>query len=586
MPTACIDHATKAKTKTILCAIYTRKSTDENLDNDFNSLDSQREYCQSFVKSREGEGWRVYPEEYNDPGFSGGNMDRPGLKKLLADVRQGKFQVVVCYKYDRLSRNTKDFLHILEIFDKHAAAFVSVTQPIDTTSSVGRLMRSILMDFAQFEREMISERTRDKMAAMAKKGKWFGGHPILGFDIDAEGKGLRVNEEEAKQVIEMFNAYLKTKSLGMAARFLNEKGIRMKCFVTKKGTQKGGAKFNRMTLDNLLRNPVYIGKIRYHEHLYQGEHSAIIDENLFNAVNALLTGNDKGRFRRPNGDENRHHFLLRGLVRCARCGHSMGPNFAYSKGRKFFYYKCLSVTKMDKTACVVRSVPAGEIERFVLERLDQLSREHGLVDRIVERARSKTGNELPGKREEYRLAQAEMGRIQVEEANYAGILAKEGVQSKAYGFVIQQIEKSADKKKEVQEKLQRAEMEIQRLESQQIDAEVIRRNFTNFQNVFGKLNPGEQNELLRLLIKEIIYDGVESKMKITYRPLPGLPWGQGEDGNGFDYCKEKLPGEDSNLQPSRYKNPWVSSGLGLSLLRGANRRSQALPPFEVYELSL
>lgn len=501
------------------CAVYTRKSTDENLGGDFTSLDSQREYCEAFIKSREGEGWRAFPVEYNDPGYSGGNMDRPGLKRLLADARQGRFQAVVTYKYDRLSRNTKDFLHVLDIFDRHGITYVSVTQPIDTGSSVGRLMRSILMDFAQFERELIGERTRDKRAAMAKKGKWPGGHPVLGFDFERESKKLMTNPEEAKQARFLFETYLSTKSLSQTARVANKQGVRMKVWTSLEGQRKGGRRFNKANLDYLLRNPVYIGKIRHYDNEYDGQHEGIIPEDMYRRVQRQLKANGE-KNKSPNQDK--HNFLLRGLTRCASCGQAMSPNFAYSKGRKYFYYKCMSVTKLDKSACPTKSVPARELEKIVLDRLAFLGKSRELMDRIVARASEQTSAELPAKNQEKVRLVAEIGRLESEVGNIASILAEQGKESPQYRVLVDKLGQVQARREQLESQVQTIDRDIAELESRRIDAEVICRNLANFARVFAKLAPERQRELTALLVQEVVYSQETSKIKLTLRPLPDL----------------------------------------------------------------
>ncbi|MBI4064297.1 MAG: recombinase family protein [Elusimicrobia bacterium] len=565
------------KKETKWCAIYTRKSTDENLDSGFTSLDAQKEYCEAFVKSREGEGWRVFPVEYNDPGFTGGNMDRPALKRLLMDAKQGKFHVVVCYKYDRLSRNTKDFLHILDIFDKHGAAFVSVTQPIDTTSSVGRLMRSILMDFAQFERELISERTKDKRAAMAKKGKWPGGYPVLGYDYNPETKSLDVNSKEAKMVGEMFETYLETKSLSAAAKILNAKGCRLKEWVAKSGNRKGGRRFIKTNLSYLLKNPIYIGTIRHGDQLYDGEHKAILDKDIFDRVQRQLVKNGE-KNKSPNQDK--HHFLLRGLVRCACCGSQMTPNFAYSKGKKYFYYKCVSVNKMNKDACKIGSAPARELEKLVIERLGFLGRSELVVKQIVERAQRNSVDKLGPKKQEKSLLAAELGKTEGEARNLVSVLAEKGAGSKKYRFIMDRLGELEEKAKELKAKIESNDQEVQELEQSRINADVIRHNLLTFSRVFNRLSPIKQRELTALLVQEIIYApaveegtphpalslkgrGVrkeetkkeESKIKLTLRPLPDLGWEVDGDNVRFDERTNWLRGWDSNPQPTGYKCP-------------------------------
>lgn len=530
----------KAEKKTFACGIYTRKSTDENLRGDFTSLDSQREYCQAFIKSREPEGWQAYPEEYNDPGFSGGNMDRPALKKLLSDVRQGKIQVVVCYKYDRLSRNTKDFLYILDILDRHGAAFVSVTQPIDTTSSIGRLMRSILMDFAQFEREMISERTRDKLAAMARRGKRIGGSPIVGYDNDREKKVILVNPAEAKIVKEMFETYLVKRSLGATAHVLNDRGYRMKQWVSREGNARGGTKFNVANLWNLLRNPLYTGKITYKGEILAGEHKAIISEKLFTDVQNVLSANGNGAVHRER-TERKHPYLLGGLVRCTLCNTVMTPSHSHPrKGQRFFYYRCLSVIKSGRSACAIASVPAKTLEEFVLARLQLLSQNKQLIEAVTAQARDMSNKSLPPKREEKSSIAALLGKAEIEIKNLVGVLAREGSGSNRYALIMDRIDECTKERDSLKVRLMKVENEVTDLETQNIDAEILRRNLENFLRVLSRLNKEEQKEILKLLIKEVEFDGKGRRVRIVLRGHPAV-WGELDQLEGlFDYHQRLL----------------------------------------------
>lgn len=531
---------TDKKTKVVQCAIYTRKSTEEGLGGDFTSLDSQREYCLAFIKSREPEGWKPYDEVYSDPGFSGGNMDRPALQKLISDAKQGKFNVVVCYKFDRLSRNTRDFLHILDTFERNGVAFVSVTQPIDTTSSIGRLMRSILVDFSQFEREIISERTRDKITAMAKKGKWFGGRPILGYDIDAETKKLKVNQEEAKQVHQLFQTYLRTSSLSETVRILDEQGVRMKRWTAKNGAVKGGHRLHKMKLHNLLHNPVYIGFIRHNKNLYKGEHEAIISESLFKNVHDLLDANNHAKLKRVVDEVQKHTFLLRGLIRCGDCNFMMIPNYAYSRGRKFFYYKCSSVNKLDKSACGARSIPAKALEESVVDRIAKLSQNKELLDRLVKESLGHVSKHLPPLYDERRRILAEVGRSEEGGNNLAKILAREGTDSPRYDFLMKQIDELLAQKTKADVRLKALEAEIRNLEARTVDAEMMRRNFERFQDIRTHLEPEELKEVIQLLVKGVLYQKSQSKITIAYRPLPEINFDQVIEEGRFELCNDRL----------------------------------------------
>jgi len=251
---------TTLRRSTIRCEIYTRKSTEEDLEQEFNTLDAQRDSAEAFIRSQRGEGWMALPERYDDGGFTGANMDRPALQRLLQDARDGLVDCVMVYKVDRLTRALLDFARIMEVLDKHGVSFVSVTQQFNTTSSLGRLTLNILLSFAQFEREMIAERTRDKMSAARRKGRWVGGIPMLGYDISERGGALVVNEEEAARVRAIFDLYLEHSSLIPVVQELERCGWRMKEWTTRKGRLAGGGPFTKNRLYNLLTNMVYAGR--------------------------------------------------------------------------------------------------------------------------------------------------------------------------------------------------------------------------------------------------------------------------------------------------------------------------------------
>lgn len=271
------------------CAIYTRKSSEEGLDQSFNSLHAQREACETYVLSQASEGWEALAEHYDDGGFSGGNTDRPGLQALLADIEAGKVDIVVVYKIDRLTRSLADFARIVEIFETHECSFVSVTQSFNTTGSMGKLMLNVLLSFAQFEREVTGERIRDKIAASKARGLWMGGVPPLGYDPPTDGsRTLKVVEEEAERVRHIFTRYLELGSVHALQRDLEARGIHSKLHVTARGRRMGGLKFSRGALFHLLRNRVYLGQITHKGEVHDGEHEAIVDAELFDQVQKRL----------------------------------------------------------------------------------------------------------------------------------------------------------------------------------------------------------------------------------------------------------------------------------------------------------
>src|SRR5580658_10386688 len=271
-------------TKVVRCAIYTRKSTEEGLDQEFNSLDAQREASEAFIESQKQEGWQVISDHYDDGGYTGGNMDRPALKRLLAAVEARAIDCIVVYKVDRLSRSLLDFARIIEILDRNGVSFVAVTQQFNTTSSLGRLTLNILLSFAQFERELIGERTRDKMSAARKKGKWVGGHPVLGYDIDPKGGRIIVNPEEAEQVRTLFGLYVAKGSTLPVVQETQRIGLVTKQWTTEAGKVRAGGPFALNSLRRLLTNILYAGAIRHKGQSYPGEHAAILAPGAWERV--------------------------------------------------------------------------------------------------------------------------------------------------------------------------------------------------------------------------------------------------------------------------------------------------------------
>ena len=341
-----------AQGRTIRCAIYTRKSSEEGLEQDYNSLHAQRDACAAYVLSQAGEGWTLSPEVYDDGGFSGGNMDRPALKRLLADIEAGKVDVVVVYKVDRLTRALADFSKIVEVLDRTGASFVSVTQAFNTTTSMGRLTLNVLLSFAQFEREVTGERIRDKIAASKKLGMWMGGCPVLGYD--PKGRTLVVNPAEAEVVRTIFNRYLELESVHALARHLTALGVVSKRWTSKSGEVRGGVPIQRGALYHLLRNPIYIGRIRHKGRDYPGQHPAILDEDLFEAVQLKLDETaERPRAKNPQPRVHRRAPLA-GLIYDS-AGNLMSPvSVARKGGATYRYYVSTVLQKGVRNQAGVR----------------------------------------------------------------------------------------------------------------------------------------------------------------------------------------------------------------------------------------
>jgi len=363
----------------IRCAIYTRKSTEEGLDQEFNSLDAQREACEAYIASQRHAGWLALPDRYDDGGFTGANMNRPGLQKLLQHVQAGNVDTVIVYKVDRLSRSLLDFARMIDLLETHGASFVSVTQQFNSATSVGRLTLNLLLSFAAFERELIGERIRDKMAAAKRKGKYTGGTPPLGYDVDREAKKLVVNPDEAKLVRHIFNRFLSLGSVTKLSRELNESGYTTKSWVTAKGKMREGHPWNKSHLYRLLGNPILIGLVSHRGDTYPGEHEAIVEKALWDQVQKALA--DKTRSR-PNETRSKTPSLLKGLIRCGHCGASMGATFARKNGKTYRYYLCLHARKTGHDSCPVKSVAAGEVEKTVLTRLREMIGSHEMITKV------------------------------------------------------------------------------------------------------------------------------------------------------------------------------------------------------------
>ena len=350
--------------KRLNCAIYTRKSSDEGLEKEFNSLNAQREACAAYVLSQKHTGWVSLADLYDDGGLSGGTMERPALLRLLADIKSGKVQIVVVYKVDRLTRSLADFAKIVDVLDAHGASFVSVTQQFNTTTSMGRLTLNMLLSFAQFEREIAGERIRDKIAASKAKGMWMGGNVPLGYDV--RERKLIVNDNEAETVRMIFHRYAELGSVRLLGHELDRLGVVSKRREGAGGVLAGGNRFSRGALYTLLQNPIYRGEIGHQGNVYPGQHEAIIEAELWQLVQDKLAGNRQARALGETADEPS---LLAGLIMDGD-GQRMTPTHAVKKGRRYRYYvstQLISGARSDHAKGW--RIPAGDIEVLILDRL-------------------------------------------------------------------------------------------------------------------------------------------------------------------------------------------------------------------------
>jgi DNA invertase Pin-like site-specific DNA recombinase len=348
--------------KVIRCAIYTRKSNDDGLEQDFNSLDAQRLSAENYIASQTHENWRLISKHYDDGGFSGGNMNRPALQELFEDIEAGLIDMVVVYKIDRLSRSLFDFSKIIELFEKHNVSFVSVTQAFNTSTSSGKLMLNMLLSFAQYERELTGERIRDKVASSLKKGMWMGGCLPLGYEC--KDRKLIINLEEAEIIRFIYSKFIEIESYCLVCKMLNNAGYRTKIKKLKTGETVGGQLFEPKAVQRILQNPYYKGCVTHKGAVYQGEHEAIIDEDTWNRVQEIFashSSNEKVKYASPNPA------LLSGLTRCAACNCLIGADSAKKENIIYRYYTCYNHKKYGICKAEHKSIPADMLEQNVID---------------------------------------------------------------------------------------------------------------------------------------------------------------------------------------------------------------------------
>ena len=493
---------------TVRCAIYTRKSSEEGLQQDFNSLDAQRESAEAYVRSQAHEGWTCLEDRYDDGGFSGGNTERPALKRLMADIDSGRIDCVVVYKVDRLSRSLLDFARLMEVFERHSVSFVSVTQAFHTGNSMGRLMLNVLLSFAQFEREIISERTRDKIAATRRKGKYSGGRPVLGYDVlqAPGGSRLVVNEDEAERVRQIFDLYLDRHSLVATAAELNRRGWRTKQWTTHKGTTMGGRPFDKMSLYALLSNVVVIGKVRHKTAVYDGEHPAIVGAGVFEHVQALLKQNGRSG---GTAVRNKYGALLKGILRCSSCNCGMFHSYSSKKGSgiKYRYYQCLKASKRGWHCCPGPSVPAEAIEQFIVDRIRAIGSDSTVLSETIRQVQLES--------------RAEIRRLEGEAAALERELKKHNAEVRR---VIEQSNRHAPERlADLQDRIRSSEQRLTEvrhrllvLGRELIDESQVAQALEMFDPAWDNLAPREKARIVQLLVERVDYDGAQGTVTITF----------------------------------------------------------------------
>jgi site-specific DNA recombinase len=492
------------------CAIYTRKSCEEGLELEFNSLHAQRESAEAFITSQQHEGWECLPEQYDDGGFSGGSLDRPALNRLLEDIKSGKIDCVVVYKVDRLSRSLMDFTRIMETFDKYGVSFVSVTQQFNTTHSMGRLTLNILLSFAQFEREIIGERIRDKIAAQRRKGKWSGGIPVLGYDVDRSSASAKlvVNAEEAVRVRRIFSLYQELGTLLPVVQDVNKRGWLSKEWKTKSGLLRGGKPFDKCSIYTLLTNPLYAGLIRHKDVIHKGEHEPIIDAPMFDAVQKQLKTNGRGR---GNQLINKHGAILKGILRCSACDHAMVHTFTRKKEKIYRYYSCIQAIKSGRDACPTPNLPAAEIEQAVLDQIRSIGADAEIQNLVIAQIQSGQNKQIEELETNRQQLQRQLSRDHAE-------LGKLAILNDPTGATASRIADLHIRIAKCETDLARVVSASTSVENCTFDRVAAAESVRDFDEIWNALTSREKGRLIRLVVSKIEFSAGNSSISVSFYP--------------------------------------------------------------------
>ncbi len=497
---------TASTTATRRVAIYTRKSTSAGLEMEFNSLDAQRDACVSYARSQPG--WELVTEHYDDGGFTGANIERPAFQRLLQDIESKLIDTVIVYKVDRLSRSLLDFAKVMDRFNAVGCAFVSVTQNFSTADAMGRLTLNMLMSFAEFEREMISERTRDKIAGARRRGQWTGGRAPLGYRI--EGGKLVIEEHEAALVREIFHEYLARDSVMAIVERLASLGRTTKRHESKAGRVLAASAWTKDAVLRILKNQTYAGRIRAGADVVDGQHTGLVDAPTFDAVAARL--GRAGRGKLPRTCET---YLLVGLVRCAACGHAMTPASARARGREYRYYRCITRDKRGKDACPTKPLPAGELERAVMDRVHAIAADTALLGAIAERASARLDEER--------------ARLDLERASLPGQITKLGADAQRLAdalasappsgreAVAARIERVSAQLRAHEQRLAAVDVGLAAHAKAKLDAAWAAKTLAHFDRVWDAMTPTNRARLVRALVETVVVHERAGKLAITLR---------------------------------------------------------------------
>jgi site-specific DNA recombinase len=501
-----------------VCGLYTRVSSRNQAEADYSSLETQRERLEAFCKSQDN--YTVF-HVYEDGGYSADSLDRPALKEMLRDLRDGKINCVLAYKIDRLTRSVRDFHQLMDVFDRHGVKFVSVTQSLDTQNPMGRLLRNVLLDFAQFEREMTADRTRDKMHQRAQKGLWNGGNVPYGYK--AENKRLIANGEETRRLQFMFERFADTPSLARLRDDLHRRDW----------YNRANKPWSKTALDQILRNPIYSGYVRFNEQLYKGEHAAIVEESVFNKVQSVR------RDRSHCTTTLKRVFLLKGLIRCSECGSWMTPHYTQKKSKdgstyRISYYRCTKTMHFNNSVCSIRHINADHVEGLVIGKLSELSQNEAYLKASVEDLNRDLLRKIAPLEREAQQIRKRLSEIEQEIGRYIKALGQGKLSIARLEAQIGYLE--ADKKT-LQIGLSECECKMNEAAIRDYNAEILHRTLQDFRTAFTSLTPVEQSEALQCVLKAVTVS--PGKLSLEVFEL-------GEFCPSSQKRQEWLPGLDSN----------------------------------------
>ena len=547
-----INKTISKENQTVRCYGYVRVSTLRQANLEHGSLDAQTDEIRHYMKFRETPQTQFHVEEvFREEGRSAKDTDRPQLKKLLEAVRRGAVDAVVVTKIDRLTRSVKDFYDLWGEFQEHNVQLISVRDQFDTTTPMGKAMVNMILTFAQLEREMTAERTRVKMHWHAEQGLWNGGRPP-GYRLDPKQKGILFPHPEERKTIEMiFKKYLELGSVGEVSKYLVRQGIKTPAHTSTRGRSRGGKPFYKTTLLGLLRNPVYIGKIRYDGRQFDGKHEPIISKELFDDANDHLA---KHAPLRKNPKAPREHvYLLQGTLFCGRCGGHMTPKTCSPWRRDYFYYQCSRNSHTNGSACSMRSAPAAPLERAILAKVRNLALNGEELERIIRDANANSNESTKQLAIDRRRVETQLETVVGNARKLVEFIKEMG--KSAVKTVGDELRKLEAERAALEAQLDEIKREVRLVETQTMDAGVMVGSLRTFADIMDKATPQELKDLLPMFIERIIFHEPDEKgqgtiqMSLFERPVKRDGEGRNHEVAVYAQSSEWLPGKDSNLQP-------------------------------------